>query len=291
MTPKQARLGVDIFTGLVIASVALALAGLSWRLMGYDGNEPVVSPVTPGLSSAGTITPLLALAPFGIASGVAVEGGASGLTLRAIFAAFPQSESVALIAGPDGQVIPVSIGDATPGGIVEAIEPETVTLRTSSGLRILGFNPDASTGPVAGFAPVAPTVPVVPAGNGAAATPPVAPSASGVDAIRALIPQSSRPENQAPPPSSASPSPGAPPLVLSPQGAVPVPGYRVGGRLPSRLRSAGIRSGDVIRTVNGNPVRSDTSEQELYGQAMSSDTARIELVRNGKQVAVSVSLR
>lgn len=287
MTPREARFGVDIFTGLVVASVALALANLSWRLVGYAGDEPVISPVSLGLSGDRNIAPLFALAPFGTASGTTIEGGDGGLTLRAIFAAFPASESVALIAGPDGQVVPVSIGDATPGGIVEAIEPEKVILRTSSGLRILGFNPVEGSGVVAGFAPVAPAVPIE--GGDPAGTAPTVPAPTGVDAIRALIPPVDRSGVEAAPPPSRAPPP--PAISAPPQSAAPASGYRVGSRLPAQLQAAGIRPGDVIRTVNGAPVRSNVNERELLSQAMGASSARIELVRDGKRVSLTVPMR
>ncbi|WP_145916801.1 type II secretion system protein N [Erythrobacter sp. QSSC1-22B] len=289
MTPRHARLGVDVFTGLVVASVALALASLSWRLMGYASDAPVVSPLPPGLSGAGNIAPLIALSPFGTASEMAVEGSDSALTLRAIFAAIPASESVALIAGPDGQVIPVSIGDATPGGIVEAIEPEKVTLRTSTGLRILGFDP-AAGGSVAssGFAPVVPTMdPGTGNAAGASATRPT--PLRGVDAIRSLIPQSDVPTGQAtaaPPPAPPPPASGTPPLSTA-----PAAGYRVGSQLPEQLQAAGIRPGDVIRAVNGSPVSGNESQQALLGRAMVGISARIELVRDGKRVSLTVPMR
>lgn len=286
MTPKQARLGVDVFTGLVVASVALALASLSWRLMGYASNEPVVSPVAPGLSGSGNIAPLIALSPFGTASGLATEGGDGALTLRAIFAAFPASESVALIAGPDGQVIPVSIGDATPGGIVEAIEPEKVTLRTSTGLRILGFNPEAGGSTAnSGFAPVASAS----SGDAAGGSPTPTTPLRGVDAIRALIPQTDDPAGQA-----TTEPPASPPQPVSsspPQSSASAAGYRVGSQLPAQLQAAGIQPGDVIQAVNGSPVRGNDSEQELLARAMVGNSARIELVRGGKRVSLTVPMR
>lgn len=287
MTLKDARFGVNIFTGLVVASVALALANLSWRLMGYAGDEPVISPVSLGMSGDRDIAPLIALAPFGTASGTIVEGGDGGLTLRAIFAAFPASESVALIAGPDGQVVPVSIGDATPGGIVEAIEPEKVTLRTSSGLRILGFNPVEGRGVTAGFTPVVPAAPI--GGGDAAGTAPAMPAPTGVDAIRALIPPANRADVEAAPPPSRVPPP--PAISAPPQSAAPASGYRVGSRLPAQLQAAGIQPGDVIQTVNGAPVRSNANERELLSRAMGGNSARIELVRDGKRVSLTVPMR
>lgn len=201
MTPKQARLGVDIFTAVVIASVGLTLANLTWRLQGYAGNEPVASPVAPGGSRGSDVASVLALAPFGLVSGLPVEVADGALTLRAIFAASIPADSVALIAGPDGQVIAFGIGESTPGGVIEGIEPERVMLRTGTGIRILSFNPDTTISGVS--APSGVAVPTQ--------VPPAVPV--GVDAIRALIPKSALPvpEVTAPPrPPETVPPPTAP---------------------------------------------------------------------------------
>lgn len=205
MTPKQARLGVDIFTALVIASVGLALASLTWRLQGYAGDQPVASPVAPGTARGSDVASVLALAPFGMVSGLPVEVAGGALTLRAIFAASIPADSVALIAGPDGQVIAFRIGEATPGGVVEGIEPEQVMLRTGTGIRILSFNPDTTASGV-----------LSPSGAaGVLAVPTQMPAAVpvGVDAIRALIPKSAQPVPQVtaqPRPPEIVPSPTAP---------------------------------------------------------------------------------
>lgn len=275
ISAKQARLGTDIFAALVIASVALALANLSWRLMGYSDEEPAIAPIAQ-LSAPTDIAPLLALSPFGIASGAAVAQGGGDLTLRAIFASTLPSESVALIAGADGEVIPVGIGDATPGGIVEAIDPEKVTLRTSGGMRILGFNPDEGGGIANAARPS-----IEPARTNGPKAPAAKPS--GVEAIRSLIPDSSQSLD-----SNASPAvePPAPP-----QSAAPPQGYRVGNGLPARLKAAGIQSGDIIQTFNGAPVTSGMSERELLSRAMGSGSARVELIRGGKQVSLTVPVR
>lgn len=213
MTPKQARLGVDIFTATVIASVALAFAGLTWRLQGYAGNSPVAAPVTPG-AGATDVELVLALAPFGTTSGAVVDTGGSALTLRAIFAAVDPSKSVALIAGADGQVVAFAVGETTPGGIVETIEPEQVMLRTGTGLRILSFNPDAAAPSTGSPATPATGSPVA----GTAPPPPVRPSPApvGVDAIRALIPPAAQNGAQNAPPPSTAPIPPPPPSVAPP---------------------------------------------------------------------------
>ncbi|MGB3738703.1 MAG: type II secretion system protein N [Pontixanthobacter sp.] len=289
MTARQKRLCVDILAAVVIATIALALANLTWRLMGYHSVEPqAVPPAAPAGGS--DIAPLLALAPFGIASGGTIEQGGGDLVLKAIFASTNPAESTALIAGPDGEVIPVSIGDATPGGVVEAIDPEKVTLRTGSGLRVLGFNPDAP--------PTADATGNNRRGGGSGPTAPrnSAPARSGgVESIRSLIPESSRNSGDgATPPSASPPAPAAadpPSIEPSRQGSATPGGYRVGPALPAPLRAAGIRSGDVIRSLNGQAVASGTSQGDLLRRARAAGSARIELLRDGKSVSLTLPVR
>ena len=153
MMSVRPRLMVDMFTVAVVISVAVALAGLTWRLQGYSGVPPVAAPLQQVSTGTADAASIVALAPFGQAAGDAVALASGEVTLRAIFAAEPSSASVTLIAGPDNMVVPYTIGEVTPAGIVEAIEPERVLLRSGSGLQVLSFNPAAAG--VAGVAGVA----------------------------------------------------------------------------------------------------------------------------------------
>lgn len=216
MTPKQARIGVDLFAVAMIASVAFALAALTWRVQGYAGDDPVAAPIAPGSSRATDIVPVLALSPFGTASGIATEASGGALTLRAVFAAVDPARSVVLIAGADGQVVAFGVGESTPGGIVETIEPERVMLRTGNGLRILSFDPEPAVAPP-GTASAPTNAPVGPISS-------PAPAPAGVDAIRRLIPRPSQnlPESRAaplaPPPQTAPAALPAAPISTVPAG-------------------------------------------------------------------------
>lgn len=144
MMSVRPRLMVDMFTVAVVISVAVALAGLTWRLQGYSGVPPVAAPLQQVSTGTADAASIVALAPFGQAAEDAVALASGEVTLRAIFAAEPSSASVTLIAGPDNMVVPYTIGEVTPAGIVEAIEPERVLLRSGSGLQVLSFNPAAA---------------------------------------------------------------------------------------------------------------------------------------------------
>lgn len=229
MTPRQARLGVDVFTGAIIASVAVALATLTWRLSGEPGIGPAAAPVSPGQAAASDIGPLIALAPFGTpiaATGVVANDGA--IQLKGIFLASPIEASVVLLATADGQVASYTIGAPVGGGVIETIEAEQITLRTPTGVQVIGFNPQnamaaagapnraADPGAVAAAAIGAAAAVaglnsgVAPAGALPQASPPTNQVSrrpvSGAEAVRALIPQSAQGRT---PPSQPAPSAGS----------------------------------------------------------------------------------
>lgn len=228
MTPRQARLTVDIFTGAVIASVAFALASLTWRLSGDPGIGPATAPVAPGQTAATDIRPLIALAPFGTpvaTTGVVASDGA--VLLKGIFLASPIEASVVLLATADGQVASYTLGAPVGGGVIETIEAEQITLRTPTGLQVIGFNPQNATATAGGPNRAADPGAVAAAAIGAAAAvaglntgtgpvsvaPPASPPAnlerarpvSGAAAVRALIPQAAQGRTP-PPPAPASPA-------------------------------------------------------------------------------------
>ena len=66
LTPRQARTALDVLTGLVVISVAVALAGLTWRIAGHAGTGAITVPSGRSAPAiAPDIAPALALAPFG----------------------------------------------------------------------------------------------------------------------------------------------------------------------------------------------------------------------------------
>ncbi|MEO6153954.1 MAG: type II secretion system protein N [Croceibacterium sp.] len=275
MTPRQARLGIDLFTGAVVASVALALANLTWRLAGEPGIGPVAAPVMARGGDSVDITQLVALSPFGSAASAAQSSDSSGaVTLKAVFLAFPAEASIVLLASADGKVASYGIGSAVAGGVIEAIAAEQISVRTNGGLQTIGFTPANGGAPVSGQPPGAP----IPPGGRAQPVPPPAPPAVGVDAIRALIP------------SSVQGRPGvAPATVIS---TTPPPsGYRLGNELPAALAKAGLRAGDMVQRVNGNPIGPGSNVNDIAAGAIASGSAQVEVVRNGQRMSLTISAR
>jgi general secretion pathway protein C len=194
MNSRQVRLGIDLFTGLVVASVGVALAGLSWRLFGTS-TPPVVATTAGTTANPVDIGGLLALAPFGTAIAASDTASDGSLHLKGILMAIPASGSSALIAGSDGKVTSYGIGAALGGGVVEAINADQVILRTPRGLQTVGFTPVVTGTPLlavgtankgTGFVPLgaaakfAPAGPVAPAGFQIGSSAPAALFAAGL---------------------------------------------------------------------------------------------------------------
>lgn len=275
MTPARIRLGVDLFAGAVVVSVALALAALTWRIQGYPGIGPAAAPVAPGPGSDTDIRPLIALAPFGTAVASTGEGGDGSIKLRAIFMAVPAEASVVLVAGAEGKVASYGVGQALGGGVIEAIQADQIVLRVASGQRVIGFNPTVgATGAAAAGSGANPTT----AAASFTAVPP--PPPTGAAAIRAMIPPSVQ---GLPPPAAIAPSATA--------GTAPASGYRVGTSPNPALLAAGLRPGDVVVKVNGAAVNAGTTDRDLMASATANGSARVELLRDGQRVSLTVPVR
>lgn len=204
MTPKRVKVAVDVFAVIVVASVGLALAGLSWRIAGFTTIAPAAAPAHS--SDLGVdIKPILALSPFGSVTTTTQAAGDSAIRLKAIFMALPVEESIVLIAGADGKTNAYGIGQDVGGGIIESIESEQIVLRTPDGQRIVGFSPDTVPG-IAGSATLSGPAETKQNNNVAPSPATVPPAArTGVDAIRSLIPPSVQGRAASPTP-QASPS-------------------------------------------------------------------------------------
>jgi general secretion pathway protein C len=132
---------LTVMTVAVVASLALALAGMTWRLAGLnDGRDHIARVLEPAASRRATeVAPILALAPFG---GVVADTQASvsGMTLKAIFMAYPAEASSALIAVGDAPATVVHPGEALSGGaLIQSIAVDHVVLQVSGQAERLEF--------------------------------------------------------------------------------------------------------------------------------------------------------
>lgn len=257
-SPRQARIVLDVLTGLVVISVGVALAGLTWRIAGHAGTGAITVPSgRSGPAVAPDIAPALALAPFGKPS-VTEAGQSTGLPLelKGIIAAIPAELSTAFIAVSGQPPKPFHLGENAGGGVIQAILRDRVILTNGGRSEYLAF-PDPAR------------VPGEPGGQAATA---------------ATTPGT-------PPPPIAAPAQSSPAAavagVLQRFDASPVSGgYRIGGNGPP-----GMLAGDVIQSVNGTSLSDPAAAQGALAAAQASGSAQIQILRDGKRLTLTVPLR
>ena len=183
LSPRQARTTLDLVTGAVVVSVAIALAGLTWRIAGHASTGAVTVPSgARPVAVTADITPALAFAPFG--KGAATDASqptALPLKLKGVFAAVPASLSVAYIEVGGEAAKPFRIGEAPGGGTIEGILRDRVILRVAGRIEYLAF-PDPSLTAQQQQAAAAPPAPSAPAQSAAA------PASAAAAALSAMTP-------------------------------------------------------------------------------------------------------
>ena len=264
LTPRQARTALDILTGLVVISVAFALAGLTWRLAGHAGTGAITVPSgRSGPAVAPDIAPAIALAPFGKAAGAdASQATNLPLELKGVIAAIPAELSTAFIAVGGQAATPFRVGEVVSGATIQAILRDRVILAIGGRTEFLAF-PDPRLSPEQRQA----------AQNAAAQTPqPGAP---------VIAPGSGTPPPPAAPPAAAAAG------LLQRFDASPVNGgYRIGDNGPP-----GMVAGDVIQSVNGTSLSDPNAANAAFASAQASGTAQIQILRDGKRLTLTVPLR
>jgi len=254
MTPRMARIGVDLFTAAVVASVGVALAGLTWRLLGDPGTRYGAAPVAARATAPVDLAPIIAAAPFGTGG---VRAGDAPMTnqplvLRGILLATPRSASTALIQLGDAPPIAVAVGQAAGAATIETIERDHVVLVVGGQRQMLAFpQKPGGNSPVMGVAP---------------------PPATG--------------------PTPSSVLQGGPSGFLQSLGAVQVgDGFRIGDGASPMGRLAGLQTGDQIERVNGQGIADLARDPNATARLTASGAARIELVRGGQRLTLIVPLR
>jgi general secretion pathway protein C len=279
---RRDELALRVVSVVVVGSLAVALAGLTWRLTGWDDGRSEVAvagtlpPLSPAVGGDADVARILGLAPFG---GGAAPGGlpgsSSGLVLKGVLMAYPPAASTALIALGDGPAALYGVGQAVADGVIESIAVDHVILVVGGARQRLDF-----PAPVAGATPD-PSVP----GAGITVTTPGAPPASPEVAAAA----------QAAAPSPPPVDRGATANVATAAGTLGVAatteGYRVGDNPSAELRRFGLQPGDIIETLNGQAVGNAATDQQLFERARSAGQARVVVVRQGRRVTLNFSLR
>jgi general secretion pathway protein C len=278
---NRSGVAVSVLTGLVVVSVAAALAGLTWRLSGLDDGRARVTlvqrPATTPL--ADDLAPILSLAPFG--RGVEeVQASASGMALKAIFLASPAAASTAVIARGDAPATAFRPGQALGGGaVVQSIGVDHVVIQIGDRTERLEF---PEPGAAAGGQPAAAAarsglLPSERARRSAAAPP----SPAGGSGMNPSVVEQYRQRL------AASPAAVAGEFNLTPTAA----GLRVGDNPPAPLRAAGLQPGDIVLKVNNQPVGALGNARAILDQAITSGGARVEVLRSGRRITLSFPLR
>jgi len=261
LTPRQARTTLDLLTGAVVVSVAIALAGLTWRIAGHAGTGAITVPtVRSGPAVPPNIAAAIALAPFGKAAlSDANQPTGLPLELKGVIAAIPAELSTAFIAVSGQPPKPFHVGEVVNGATIQSVLRDRVILSNGGRSEYLAF-PDPSLSPEQRQAAAA----------------------------------------QAPAPSTAAPVPGAaipPPPAAAPLGNTASVlqrldatqtsgGYRIGDNGPP-----GMIPGDVIQSVNGTPLNDPQAANAAFAAAQSSGSAQIQILRDGKRLTLTVPLR
>ena len=254
ISPRQARTALDIATAAVVVSVAIALAGLTWRIAGHASSGAVTVPSgARTVAAPADVTAALAFAPFGKGAATdASQATALPLKLKGVFAASPADLSVAYIEVGGEPAKAFRVGEAAGGGTIEGILRDRVLLRVSGRIEYLAFPDPTLTADQQAQAAAGPAQQVQPTGAAA----PASPNTTAV-----------------------------PSAIVS--GLTPVPGgVQIGSNAPP-----GLQQGDVITSVNGQAISSQASAASALAAAQSRGTAQIQITRDGKPVTLTVPTR
>lgn len=260
LTPRQARTGLDVLTALVVISVGIALAGLTWRIGGHAGVGAITVPSgQSGPAIAPDIAATIALAPFGKPVVTdASQPTTLPLLLKGVFAARPAEASTAFIAVEGKPAMVFRIGETVSGAMIQSILRDRVILTNGGRTEYLAF-PDPALTPEQRAAAAA-----------AAAQQPASASA--------LLPGSGSPPAAAPQPSA---------MMLQRLDATQVAGgLKIGANGP-----AGMVSGDVVESVNGTALTDAAATGSAFAAAQASGSAQVQILRDGKRLTLTVPLR
>ena len=68
-------------------------------------------------------------------------------------------------------------------------------------------------------------------------------------------------------------------------------GYVVGADSAPQLLRAGLRPGDVIKSLNGQALGDPATDERAFQRAAGGERARVEIVRDGRSLTLTVPLR
>ncbi len=260
MIRVDASRAVDGLTAAVIVAVALGASPIVLRHGRSDARAAERSVIARPAAVPVDLGPLRRFAPFGRRAATPGAPGdpSLGLDLRGIMLTRPAAASIALIAAAGGPAKGYAVGAMLPGGaVVDAIEYDLVVLRSNGQVVTLAL-------------PAKPGGAAAPAGTARAPTPAIT-TADPIEAHHA------REQD--------------PLTLLGSLGATPgAGGYRVGASLSDDLQRAGLKPGDVVEKVGGQPVGDPARDRTLFDDAVVAGRMQVEVVRDGRRVALSLPL-
>lgn len=294
MTPdRRDEIALRVVSVVVVGSLALALAGLTWRLVGWDDGRDEVAVAESLAPLGGTVAPgadgdvarIVSLAPFG---GATAPGGLPastlGLVLKGIVSAYPPSASTALIAVGEGPATLYGVGQTPVGdAVIESIEVDHVVLTSGGTRQRLDFPMPVAADPAAAAAPATPGagITVTPATPAAPLPPPSAQPAPAVGAA---------PANQVLG-GAAAPAANVAAAAAGAGVTATASGYRIGPNPSAEIRRFGLQPGDVIETLNGEAVGNAGLDASLIERARAAGQARVVILREGRRLTVNLPLR
>lgn len=250
LSPRERRF-------LVAGAIALLLFLIYLLWPSDDGGEVELAEAPPPAAAPVYVPPPPVAAPIAAppAPPPAATGSAAGLVLRGVMGGGP-SGGAAIVAFPDGAQRVVRVGrELVPGMILRQIGVNYAIASSGGSDLRLELNKAGAT-PVA----TAPPAPTPPAARG---VPPAGPEAAMPYRL-GLAPQRSN-------------------------GRIQGFAIRPDARLPM-LERAGLRPGDVLVAINGQPVESEEKVLELPQEIAGSYTAQFEFIRGGKRMKGSLEV-
>lgn len=277
MMSTLGRVVIWMLAGVVVVAIANATARLTWSLAGQTG-APVSNISTalaePSRGRPVDLAPIFALAPFGTAATADISEPVAqetslGLILRGIVVAVPPRHSIAVIASAEGDAKLYGIGDSIEGkAVLQEVLGDRVMLKVGDKLESLSFpEPGQNTGVANILAGIT--------NSGVAAT-----KTAVVNSPTPIIEEYRRRIAQ------------NPKSLLDNFGISPSKdGYTINQNTNSRVLRAGLRPGDLIARVNGEPVGDIERDRDLVDKIIASGRVRVEVVRDGRTVVMSFPLQ
>ena len=230
-----------------------------------------------------------AAALFGAApaGGMALSG--LNIRLKGVFAGTPASQGVAIVnAGGRDESARVG-GEIVPGVVLESVHAQHVVLRRNGVAERVNLEERTV---VAQAAPPPPPRASPPApGAAQPSVAPAAPSSQSHPGRRFQRPEPYAPVGDVPSePAHQQPAPPAPAKPAAPRADSPSQGLVVGAVPPgSMLERIGLQPGDVIRSVNGEPVATEADVARIVQGRGVQGPFNAEVLRGGTTIPLAVN--